>query len=167
MLDISRHIQRIVQFLPVCGLRPCLLADTGDGRVVKPPQVGGGCGVEKSTTGDGTGAPLFQWRTIQESVGPAVDNLRRQGGRLHQIAGYHTDRPCFDACYPFDQPVNIHGLGQAILNGLVNQGMVGYLPVTDDILQTGKLVREHTGDQVLRLHPQQVGLGFFPALETA
>ena len=45
--------------------------------------------------------------------------------------------------------------------------MVGNLPITDNILQTGQLVREHTSDQVLCLHSKQMRLSFFSALKTA
>ncbi|MNC54026.1 hypothetical protein D3C75_1034830 [compost metagenome] len=41
---------------------------------------------------------------------------------------------------------------QAVVEGLLDQRMVGNLPLADDVFQAGDLVGEHGGNQVLTLH---------------
>ena len=56
--------------------------------------------------------------------------------------------------YQCRQLFNIHGLGQAIVDGLIYQGVIWNLAFALDILKTGNLVREDMGDQVFSV--QQV-----------
>ena len=87
----------------------------------------------------------------------------RQRRWFRQIARNALDGAALDLFEHGDQPVNVHRLGQTVLNGLLHQRMVGNLAVAGDVLQAGQLVREHRGQEVLRFHALERRGNFAPA----
>ena len=52
----------------------------------------------------------------------------------------------------FLKAVNVHRLSEAIVDGLLHQGMIRNLSVTDDVLQTSELVGKNCGQEIFRFH---------------
>ena len=62
--------------------------------------------------------------------------------------------------------MNVHCLVQAVGDRLVGQGVVGNLPLADQILRASDLVWKYGGDQVLGLHAEELRGRLFPASES-
>ena len=60
--------------------------------------------------------------------------------------------PCADAFQHRDEAVEIHGLVQAIANGLADQRMIGNARSPREIFGAGGLVGEDRGQQVVGAH---------------
>ncbi|MNE45677.1 hypothetical protein D3C80_1399740 [compost metagenome] len=54
---------------------------------------------------------------------------------------------------------------QAVVEGLFDQRVIGYLPLAGDVLQAGDLVWEHGGHQVFALHALDLRRYLAPAHE--
>ena len=154
-----------MQLLGVAGLGPGFLAHPRDGGRVQPAEIAGFGRIQPTAAGDGAGAPLFQGGIVEKAVNLGIDDLRRQGRGLDQIPANHLDGSGFDAANDLGQPIQVHGFGQAVVESLVNQGMIRNFPVAGDVFEAGQLFGEHAGHQVLRLQAEQIGRRFLPALK--
>ena len=106
-------------------------------------------GIEPAAVPYGVGPPLLEGRVVQEGVGPGVEDLLGHGRGLAEVPRVHVHFPGLHRLQHSFQRRHVHGLVQAVLDGLGDQGMVRHLPVARDVLQARDLVGEHLGDQVL------------------
>ena len=75
--------------------------------------------------------------------------------RLRRVFRDATNRAIQHPLEDLGQPVDVHRLDQTILDRLIHQRVIGYLPVADDVLEAGDLVGEYRGQQVIRFDPLQ------------
>ena len=147
--DIPREHQGVVEFVGTAHFGPGVAPYGIDGLGVQTSQVAGDRGVEPAAVPDGIGPPLLEGRVVQEGIGPGVEDLLGHGRRLAQVPGVHVHVTGLHRLQDRLQGLDIHGLVQAVLDRLADQGMVRHLPVARDVLQARDLVGEHLGDQVL------------------
>ena len=76
----------------------------------------------------------------------------RQRGGLRQVPGDAIDLAILNALEHLDQPVDVHGLTETILNRLLYQRMVWHLAISRNVLQASQLVGKHRGQQIFRFH---------------
>ena len=152
--EAQQH-EGVVQLVGVFHLGPGLAAHPLQGRPVQRAHVGGGLGIEPAAADYGLGAPLLQGRIVQEGIGPGVENLLGQRRGLGQIPGDEPPLAPLDGGEQRLQPVDVHGLFQAVADGLVDQRMIRHLPVARDVLDAGQLIGKDHRHQVFRLEPQQ------------
>src|SRR6266542_1770397 len=88
----------------------------------------------------GPAATFLQWRVIQKRERPSVEDLVREHRRLRGISYYHLDEARLDPGDEPPEPVDVHGLVQAVIERLTNQRVVGDLQRTrrDVLLARGK-----------------------------
>jgi hypothetical protein len=141
-----------MQFVGICGLRPGFLAHPPDCVGVEPAEIRGLLGREPAAAHHGLGAALLQWRVVQVGIGARRKHFERKRGGLGQIARHHRDFTCFDPLQQARQAGEIHGLGQAIGDGLVDQRVVGNLTFADEVFGARDLIGKHRADQILGPH---------------
>ncbi len=72
---------------------------------------------------------------------------------LRGVARHTGDVTREDALDDRAQFRKIHRLGQAVLDGLLHQRVVGDFPVAGDVLETGGRIRKRRGHEIVRFHP--------------
>ena len=149
--------QCVVQLVRVLDLGPDLLPHPLDGGGIERAEVGGGGGLERTAGVHRLRAALLQRCVVEELVGPRVEDLVRQRRRLGKIARDQPDLARVDPAEHGDQPVDVHHLVEAIVERLPHQRVIGDLTIARDVLQAGGGVREGGGEQILRLHPLDLG----------
>ena len=152
-----QHAQREQKIVELVGgaeigprLRPHLGQRLGIERAERPRQFGVG-----APQRDRARPPLLQRGVVQERVGIGVQDLvRHRRGRRR----LHRDRPdlaAVDRIEHIPQAVHVHGLPQAVLNGLGHQRMIRHRDRARVVVPAGHLFRKHRGQQVFRPHPDQ------------
>ena len=63
------------------------------------------------------------------------------------------------------KPFDIHRIGQAIRDRLIDERMIGYLPLANEVFRTGELVGEDGRDEVFGSHSGQLRRHFASAAE--
>ncbi len=150
---IPREHQGVVEFVGTPHLGPGVASDGFDGIGVQASQVARDRGVEPAAVPDGVGPPLLEGRVVQEGIGPGVEDLLGHGRGLAEVPGVHVHVAGLHHLQNRLQRRDVHGLVQAVPDGLGDQGMVRHLPVARDVLQARDLVGEHLGDEVLGDRP--------------
>ena len=157
--------QRVMQFLGVGRIGPRLGAHPGDRLRIEPAEVRGASRIMPAPRHHRLRPPLLERRVVEIGVGPRRQRFERQRRRAGQIAGDDTDVARFDPGQQPFQPVDVHRLVQAVGDRLVGQRMVGNLALADEVLGAGDLVGEDRGDQVFRLHAQELRRHLLAAAE--
>ena len=152
----AEHHERIVHFIGVGGIRPCLVANSVDRVRIEPSDVGGGDRIESAAHRHRPRAALLERRIVEKRVGSGVEDFRRERGGLGEVAGDDPDIAVPESRHQGFEPVDVHRLGQRIGDGLLHQRMVGDGAGSREVLGARDLVREHRGDQVLGLHALDV-----------
>ena len=152
----AEHHERIVHFIGVSGVRPCLDADPVDRVRIEPSDVGGGGRIESAAHRHRPRPALLERRIVEERIGTGVEDLGRQRGRLGEVAGDDPEIAVPEPPHQGLEPVDVHRLGQRVGNGLLHQRMVGNFARPREVLGARDLVREHRGDQILGLHALDV-----------
>ena len=147
--DIPREHQGVVEFVGTAHFGPGVASHGVYGLGVEASQVARDRGVEPAAVPDGVGPPLLKGRVVQEGIGPGVEDLFGHGRGLAEVPGVHVHVSGLHRLQDRLQRIDVHGLVQAVLDRLADQGMVRHLPVARDVLQARDLVGEHLGDQVL------------------
>ncbi len=107
----------------------------------------------RSSTGvDSLRAAFFQGRIVEKCVRPRVQNLTGERRWLWQVARDATNLSTLNFAQHFLKAVNVHRLSEAIVDGLLHQGMIRNLSVADDVLQTSELVGKNCGQKIFRFH---------------
>ena len=143
------HHQDIIQFIRVRNRWPGLLLHRIDRTLLQLAQLPGVRGFEPPACSDGLYPPFLKWRVIQERIRPRIENALGHRGGFTEIAGRDFDFPCVNPLKETFQGIHVHRLVEAVVNGLVYEGMVRHLAVARDVFQAGELVREYQGQQVL------------------
>ncbi|MNS21026.1 hypothetical protein D3C72_527800 [compost metagenome] len=153
LADGTQAHQRFMHFVGIARLRPGLGCDGGDGIGVQRAQVVAALHFAPAPVEHRLSAPFFQWRVIQEGIGPCIEDGRRQRRRGGQISAQQAHRAAFHTPQKRQPAFAVHRLVQAVVEGLLDQRMIGNLPLADDVLQAGDLIGEYGGNQVFALHP--------------
>src|SRR5207249_10127339 len=86
-----------------------------------------------------------------------VEDLVGQHARLYRVEEVKADGPFLEAAHQRLEPVDVHGLGEAVAHGLAHQHVVGDLDGTGrGAVLAGGGRREDGGHQVVRLHALDV-----------
>jgi hypothetical protein len=153
--DAAEAAQRFVHLVGIARVRPGLGAHRGDRLGVEGAEVVGAFRVAPAPALHGLGPPLFQRCVVEEGVGRGAEHFRRQRRGRRQVARVEAHRAALHAPQQGQPGVAVHGLVQAVVEGLLDQRVVGNLPLADDVLQA-RSGREHRGDQVLAAHALQL-----------
>ena len=150
---VQRH-QQVVQLVRVPRLRPDLLPDLLDRVRVEPGQV---AGVNRQPAGDLhlAAAPVPGLRlVVQIGERRPVQYLVSEHRGLGGVPGDDGDPARLDPGHQFPQPLDVHRLVQAVLQGLPDQRVVGDLHrARRHVLLARGQHREHRRHQVVGLHP--------------
>ena len=157
--------ERFLHLVAVARARPGLVGHGGDGSGVQRAQVVAGGGVGPAPAHDGLGAALFQRRVVEEGVGAGVEDFHRQRGRRGQVAREQAYLARFHPAQQGQPAVAVHGVVQAVVQGLVHQRVAGQFALADQVFQAGRLVGEDGGQQVVAFHALQLGRDLAPARE--
>ena len=149
----SQGQQGVVEFLWVADRWPGFGLDPFDGFPVQDAEIVDFARVEPGAVADGVGAALLEWGVVEEGVGPRVDDFLGEGGRLAQIPADQREPALFHVREQGGQFRHVHGFGEAVVDRLVDERVVGNLALAGEVLLAGDLVREHVGDQILGVHP--------------
>ena len=80
---------------------------------------------EASPDRGGVGAPLRQLAVVEEGVGPGGQDLVGQDGRLGAVDADHLDIASTEGRPQGDEAIDVHALGEGVVDGLAHQGVVG------------------------------------------
>ena len=78
---------------------------------------------------------------------------------LREIPGDELDLACLDPPEDGGEPVEVHHLVEAVVDGLPHQRMIGDLAIAGDVLQAGGGVGERGREEIFRLHPLDLAAG--------
>ena len=95
---------------------------------------------------------LLERRVVEERVGAGVQNLVGKGGRLHRVHAVDPDRPRLDPRQQLRQGREVGRLVQAVVEGLLHQGVVRNLDRVGDVVLTRHLVREDRAQELVGAH---------------
>ncbi|MNF39885.1 hypothetical protein D3C84_208800 [compost metagenome] len=140
----------------IAYLGPGFLAYRGYGFGVQGAELVAGCRVAPAPVLHRLGAAFLQRRVVEEGIGPGVEDFRGQWRGRRQVAGEQFDLAGLHAPQQGQPGLAVHGLVQAVVEGLRHQRVVGDLAFADDVLQAGHLVGEHRGQQVFAAHALQL-----------
>ena len=98
------------------------------------------------------GPPLLQRRLVEEGEGAAVEDLVREGGGLGGVAELdgHLSGP--QRLEQFNEPVDVGGLVQGVVEGLAHQQVVGDRDRPGSVVPAGGQAGEYRGHHVVGLH---------------
>ena len=148
----AQAAERFVQLIGVAHGRPGFRDDLCDGGGI---QRGGAfriVGGQGAAHLHGAGAALFERRVVEEGVGVGVQNLVREGRGFGRIDGHSLNRAFGDVAEQLTQAFQVHGLVEAVVDGLLDQRMVGDARFGGEIFGAGGLVGEDCGHQVVGAH---------------
>ena len=151
-----------MQFLGVAHQRPGFGPDPIDRIGVEQTEVFHFGGIEPGAVADGVGAAFLEWRIVEKGIGPRVDDFLGERRRLAQVTAYQGELVVFHILQQRDQIVDIHGFGQAVVDGLRYQRVVGNLALAGKIFLAGDLVREDMGDEIFGVHALPLGRHALP-----
>ena len=144
--------QRVVQLIGIAHLRPRFRRHLRDGLGIERPGVRGKLGRERTAQLHRAGTAFLKRRVIEKRVRVRVEDLVREGRWLGGIDGHRAERPGLDLSEQGFQPVQVHGLAQAVRNGLLDEGMIGDANLALQVFGAGGLVRENRGQQIVGPH---------------
>ncbi len=141
-----------MQLVGVAHQRPGLGGHLRDGLGIERSGAGGKIGRERAAQLHGAGAALFERRIVEEGVRVCVQDLVRERRGLGGVDGHGLDGARLNSLQHGVQAVQVHGLVQAIADGLFDERMVGDSNLAHQVLGAGRLVRKHGRQQVVRSH---------------
>ena len=144
--------QHIVEFVGIARLWPGLFAHHAHGLSVQFAQVLRGGGIERVAHTDGPRAAFLERRGIEEGIGLRIDDLVAEGRRLSEVLAHQFQLLVDDPRDHTFQLLDVHRLREAVVDGLLHQGMLRHFALPNDVLQAGELIGEHQRDEVLAGH---------------
>lgn len=150
--DATQPHQRLVHLVAVARFRPGLPAHRFDRVRIQPAEVVRAVGIGVAPAHYRLGAPLLQWRVIEEGVGLGVERLGRERRGRGEVARDDLHVAVLDPAQQGQPAVAVHRLVQAVVQRLRDQRMIGHLAFADQVFRARDLVREHGGQQVLAAH---------------
>ena len=152
-----------MHFIQAIGRRPGFFAYTGDGVGIQGAQVVGALRVAPASVEHGLGAALFQGGVVEEGIGFSAEDFCGHGRGRGQVAADQPHVAAFHAPQQRQPGVAVHGLVQAVVEGLLHQRVVGDLAFAGEVFQAGDLVGKYAGDQVFALHALDLRRHLAPA----
>ena len=168
-LRFREHVvkqQRIVHLLSVAGIRPRFRSDPVDGRLVERTKVAGALRVEPAPRHDGVGSALFERCIVEVGVGLGGQDLLRQRGGLGQVASEQRELSRLHAPEEPLEPVDVHRLVKAILDGLLDERVIGDVAIPRNVFEARDLVGKAQGEEVLRFGALKIGRDLLSAAES-
>ncbi len=157
-LDIGQKTQRkqrIVHLVRRIGLGPGFGTNAVDGSRVEAAQALRGRIVEPAPRDDGLRTALLQRRVVQIRIRSRGQDFERERGRHRQVARYDLDRARFDLAQHALEALDVHRFVKAIVDGLIDQRMIGNFARTDEIFRACDLVGKHGRHEIFRPHALQ------------
>ena len=145
-----------MQFVRRARLGPRLLAHRGDRIGIQPTEIARTLGIAEAAARDRLGAAFLERRVVEVRIRPRAEHLGRERRRAGQVARDDAHRALFQPLQQRDQSVDIHRCMQAIVQGLLDQRMIGNLALADQVFGTRHLIRKHRRKQVFGLHALQL-----------
>ena len=161
--DAGKAHQRLVHFIDVGRRRPRLLAHRADGVGVQCSEIVGGLRIAPAPVDHRLRAAFFQRCVVEKGVGPRAEDFCRQWRGRRQVATDQSHLAALHAPQQMQPALAVHGLVQAVIEGLFHQRMFRDFPFAGEVFQAGDLVREHARDQVFAFHSLQLRRDFAPA----
>ena len=157
--------QRIMQIIGVLWIGPCFRLHARNGIGVEVAEIGGCLRIEPAPRHDGLCAPFLYWSVVEVSIGARGKNFGCKRGGLGQIARDDADGAGLKPSKQLFEPFDIHRVGQAIRYRLIDERMIGYLPLANEVFRAGDLVGEDGRDEVFGSHSGQLRRHFASAAE--
>ena len=145
-----------MHLLGIARVRPGLLTHGFNRRKIECAEIILRFGFAPAAHLHGLGAAFLQRRIIEEGIRPRAEDFRGKRRRLGQIAREDADAAALKTAQHIEPAIDIHRLVQAIVERLRDQGVIGNLPLADDVFETGNLIRKHRGEQILGFHALQL-----------
>ena len=142
----------VVKLVRVANRGPGLGADLPNGVGIQIAEVAGLLGQDVAPGPDGAGPPFLQGRVVQKGIRVGIEDLVAEGRRFPRIHGRGTNVPALDSRQDLFQALDVRGLGEAVVKGLLDQRMIGNGDIALDILLTGGLFRKHGSQQIVGPH---------------
>jgi hypothetical protein len=155
--------QSVVQLIGALDLGPGFVPNPLDRCRIQSSKIVGRRRLEGSASVNRLRPPFLQRRVIQEGIGSGIQDLMRQWRGLRQIPGHQPQLTRPDLAEDFSQPPEIHDVVHTVIDRLADQRVIGNLPVSRNVLQTGGCVRERGSQEIFGLHPLYLGRHLTPA----
>ena len=110
-------------------------------------------------------AALLERRIVKIGIRPCRQDLAGERRRLGQIPRDDPDRAGLDFGKQTLEPVDIHRLVEAVVDGLRDERMIRHFALADEILGAGHLIREDRADQILGHHAHELRRHLLAAAE--
>ncbi len=150
--NATERCQRLVQLVGTARLGPGLLTHGGDRFRVQRAQIVSRLRIAPAPREHRLGAALFQRCIVEKGVRARAENLHGQRRRRGQITRQQFNLAALHAPQQREPAFAIHGLVQAVGEGLAYKRMIGNLALADDVFQAGNLVGKDRGQQIVALH---------------
>ena len=147
----TRQVQGVVQFVRIARPRPGFRAHFGDRAGVGPRQRCGVFDVHQMTGSNRLGAAFLGRRIVEERIGLGGDDFLGQDRRRGRLGKVHVGRAPLKGAQQVQQAVGVHQVVQAIVQGLVDQRMIGDGAVAHEVLGARDQVGEQRNHEVLRI----------------
>ncbi len=161
--DAAQAHQRFVHLIHALRRRPGFFAYASDGFCIQSTQVVGALRIAPAAVQHGLGTSLLQRRVIQKGVGACAENFCGHGRRRRQIAADQAHLAAFHTPQQGKPTGAVHGVVQAIIEGLFHQRVFRHFTLAGEVFQAGDLVGEHAGDQVFAFHALDLRRHLAPA----
>ena len=163
--DKGKTQQGVVHLVCVTRFGPRFFANAFDRSDVEAAEVGRSFLIKPPPAHHRLRAAFFQRRVVEIRVRPRGQNLQRERRWLRQIARDDLHVAGLDPAEQRLQPVDVHRFVQTIVNCLLHQRMVRYLPFAHQVLGARDLVGKDRRHQVFGAHPLQRRGHFLAAAE--
>ncbi len=140
--------QSLVQFVRVGRSRPRFLAHFFNRGQIEHPKTASRRWIAGPSRVNRLCSALFQRRVVEKRVWLGIQNLVRQRRRFREIESDALNGAVLDPFEQIDQAVDVHRLGKAVFDRLLDQRMARNHPVSRDIFQAGELVGKNSGQEV-------------------
>ena len=154
-----------MQLIGICWIGPRLGADAGYCFGVELAEVGRSLGVEPTPAHHGLGPALLQRRVVEIGIRPCRQHLEGKRRGFGQIARDHTNSARLETGKQALEPANVHGIVQAVRNGLSDQWMIGDHALADKIFGASELIGKDGRDQILSSHTRELRRHLLAAAE--
>ena len=146
--------EHVVQLFGVAWVGPHLVHYSFDGgRVEQSGLIG--VEVDGPARLHGMRSPFFERSIVHVRVRRRVQHFVGERGRLGRVARDELKLARMDGGQHLRQALDIHGLFEAVTQRLVDERVIGDLPVAGDVVETSCRIGKCSGQQVVRLHALQ------------
>ena len=155
-----------MQLIDVGRIGPNLRFKSRDSLCIKLPQIRCLLRIDPTARRHRLSTPLFQRRIVKKRVRFGGQNLLREWRWLGRVACNNGDFARFDFAQQRFKTVDVHRFMQTVIDGLLDQGMIGNFAFADEVFRASDLIWKYRRDQVFRRHALQLRRRFFAAAKS-